>query len=150
MQADLPAPKLALDGTGGALAGVIAKQLANNGLLVSYGQMSRKPVTLTADALLDRNIRVRGFSLEAWARAVGKEHRDEVVQATVRDAVEKDAWKQLLSWEPFVGFDVALARAREGYARKMVLVMEPDEAKLEPTPRASLTSPVYWTEDAKN
>jgi mitochondrial enoyl-[acyl-carrier protein] reductase / trans-2-enoyl-CoA reductase len=63
---DLPAPKLALDGVGGQSGADIARLLAPNGTLVSYGNASGRGIHLPSSLLTERNINVRGFSMPAW------------------------------------------------------------------------------------
>mmetsp|Transcript_4202 Transcript_4202/g.12821 ORF Transcript_4202/g.12821 Transcript_4202/m.12821 type:complete len:405 (+) Transcript_4202:163-1377(+) len=65
---DLPAPKLALDGVGGQSGADIARLLAPNGTLVTYGNASGRGVHLPTSLLTERNINVRGFSMPAWLK----------------------------------------------------------------------------------
>lgn len=121
---DLPAPKLALDGTGGAMSIAIARALRPGGTMVTYGNVSKKPVTLPMDLLLDRGVVARGFNLDTWARRVGREKRNELIRKVTQD-VAAGKLKQLVAWEPFADFNHALKRATKDYERKVVLVMNP-------------------------
>ena len=73
--AGLPAPRLALNCVGGESATTQAKMLAPGGVHVTYGGLSRQPVTVPTPVLIFRDVSVRGFwisgSSEA-ARDVGK------------------------------------------------------------------------------
>lgn len=63
---DLPKPKLALNGAGGPTVAEMARLLGENGTIVTYGAMSRKPVTLPASPFLFKNISLKGFWLSKW------------------------------------------------------------------------------------
>ena len=130
IMSDMPAPKLALDSTGGAMALVVADCLRPGGTMVTYGNMSRKPVVLPMQLLLDRGIVARGFNLDAWARQVGPERRNELVRKLAADAAQ-GKWRQLLAWEPFADFDLALQRSLRDHERKVVTVMEPSDERLD-------------------
>ncbi|PRQ05344.1 Quinone oxidoreductase 1 [Enhygromyxa salina] len=67
----LPQPRLGFDGSGGATSGLLGSCLQPGGELVVYGATSRQPVELPVSQLVFRDIRVRGFWLHRWARAVG-------------------------------------------------------------------------------
>lgn len=67
----LPEPRLAFDGSGGAVSELLATCLQVGGELVVYGATSRSPVSVSVDQLVFRDIRVRGFWLHRWVAAVG-------------------------------------------------------------------------------
>lgn len=48
----LPAPKLALNGICGQSAVEVMRHLAHSGVMVTYGAMSREPLTVPASALI--------------------------------------------------------------------------------------------------
>lgn len=59
-------PKLALDCVGGKSSLNISKQLANDGVMVTYGGMSREPVVVPTGFLVFKNISYKGFSIGRW------------------------------------------------------------------------------------
>lgn len=59
----LPKPKLALDCVSGEAATACAKVLAPGGTMVTYGAMSREPLTVPPGLLIFNDIRMRGFWL---------------------------------------------------------------------------------------
>jgi len=63
---DLPKPKLALNCVGGASATELARRLGDNGVLVTYGGMSKKPVQVPTALLIFKNITLKGFWLSKW------------------------------------------------------------------------------------
>ena len=64
-------PKLALDCVGGASAARLAHCLQDNGLLVVFGCMSGRAVTLPWTTLVARGLSCRGFSLRKWMDKAG-------------------------------------------------------------------------------
>lgn len=65
--------KLAFNCVGGSSATNIARQLSHGGQLVTYGGMSKKPVTLPTSMFIFKNIAARGYWLSEW----GKQEPDE-------------------------------------------------------------------------
>ncbi|KAK8142091.1 mitochondrial 2-enoyl thioester reductase [Beauveria asiatica] len=67
---------LALNCVGGKSATTLARALGNGGTLVSYGGMSRQPITLPVGLLIFKDIRFVGFWLSTWNErdALGKKH----------------------------------------------------------------------------
>lgn len=64
-------PKLALDCVGGASAARLAHCLQDNGVLVVFGCMSGRAVTLPWTTLVARGLTCRGFSLRKWMDKAG-------------------------------------------------------------------------------
>jgi len=62
----LPKPKLALNCVGGQSATNVARSLSNNGVMVTYGGMSRKPILVPTGALIFNNLTFRGFWMTRW------------------------------------------------------------------------------------
>ena len=60
------APKLALNGVGGKSATELLRCLAQGGTMVTYGGMSRKPVTVPTGALIFKEVRVLGYWNTEW------------------------------------------------------------------------------------
>eukprot|EP01089_Gocevia_fonbrunei_P018368 TRINITY_DN6184_c0_g2_i2.p1 TRINITY_DN6184_c0_g2~~TRINITY_DN6184_c0_g2_i2.p1 ORF type:complete len:130 (+),score=29.72 TRINITY_DN6184_c0_g2_i2:34-423(+) len=114
------------NGVGGPSATNIARYLADDGVLVTYGGMSKKPVQLPTSLLIFKNIQARGFWLSNWLQSKDSSERMGMVKKLwdlVRD-------KKLRLWmERYVfktDFQAALKRNGEPYrARKVVLVMKP-------------------------
>ena len=68
---ELPRARLALNCVGGASATELCKALGDNGVHVTYGGMSLKPVTAGTSHLIFKNISVRGFWLSRWYKEQG-------------------------------------------------------------------------------
>ncbi|KAM3517333.1 hypothetical protein NHJ13051_009072 [Beauveria bassiana] len=67
---------LALNCVGGKSATTLARALGKGGTLVSYGGMSRQPITLPVGLLIFKDIRFVGFWLSTWNErdVLGKKH----------------------------------------------------------------------------
>lgn len=59
-------PVLALNCVGGQSATDLARTLEAGGIMVTYGGMSKKPVTIPTGLLIFNQIRVEGFWISAW------------------------------------------------------------------------------------
>lgn len=64
----LKAPKLGFNCVGGKSATNIMRHLGNNGVLVTYGAMSREPLTIPNAALIFKDIAFRGFWVSKWSK----------------------------------------------------------------------------------
>ncbi|XP_003450553.1 enoyl-[acyl-carrier-protein] reductase, mitochondrial isoform X1 [Oreochromis niloticus] len=63
-----PKPKLALNGVGGKSATELLRHLQIGGSMVTYGGMSKQPVTVPVSALIFKDVKVRGFWVTQWKR----------------------------------------------------------------------------------
>lgn len=63
-----PRPKLALNGVGGKSATELLRNLQVGGTMVTYGGMSKQPVTVPVSALIFKNVKVHGFWVTQWKR----------------------------------------------------------------------------------
>lgn len=69
---------LALNGVGGQSAKELMKSLDNDGVMVTYGAMSKEPVVVSNSALIYNNIWVTGFNRNKW---IQEALREEVLDA---------------------------------------------------------------------
>ncbi|XP_028985479.1 enoyl-[acyl-carrier-protein] reductase, mitochondrial [Betta splendens] len=63
-----PKPKLALNGVGGKSATELLRHLKVGGSMVTYGGMSKQPVTVPVSALIFKDVKVRGFWVTQWKK----------------------------------------------------------------------------------
>lgn len=75
------APKLALNGVGGKSATELLRCLHQGGTMVTYGGMSRKPVTVPTGALIFKEVRVLGY----WNTEWNARHRDSPLKREMVD-----------------------------------------------------------------
>lgn len=64
----LKAPRLGFNCVGGKSATNISRHLTNNGVLVTYGAMSREPLTIPNSALIFKDNTFRGFWMSKWSK----------------------------------------------------------------------------------
>ncbi|XP_057689473.1 enoyl-[acyl-carrier-protein] reductase, mitochondrial [Corythoichthys intestinalis] len=63
-----PKPKLALNAVGGKSATELLRHLQVGGSMVTYGGMSKQPVTVPVSALIFKDVKVCGFWVTQWKR----------------------------------------------------------------------------------
>jgi len=68
---ELPKPKLGLNCVGGASGLELCKALADRGVHVTYGGMSRKPVTAATSHMIFKDLELRGFWMGQWNQRQG-------------------------------------------------------------------------------
>ncbi|KAH8400680.1 hypothetical protein KR009_000322 [Drosophila setifemur] len=64
----LKKPRLAFNCVGGKSATEVSRHLDNKGILVTYGGMSREPVTVATGPLIFKDIAFRGFWMTRWSK----------------------------------------------------------------------------------
>lgn len=120
---DLPAPKLALNCVGGPTSTEFTRLLAPGGTMVTYGGMSRKPVTVPTSALIFKDVQLRGFWLTKWLEQHPQEDRTKMLNQLF-EMIKKDQLKLWIEDWKFARFQQALQRVNEPYRdRKVVLTM---------------------------
>ncbi|OZJ02958.1 hypothetical protein BZG36_04622 [Bifiguratus adelaidae] len=72
--------KLGLNCVGGKAATEMAKYLSPNGHYVTYGAMSKQPLTLPASLLIFKNLHFHGFWVSRWAETHSKSMRYEMLK----------------------------------------------------------------------
>ncbi|XP_073848671.1 enoyl-[acyl-carrier-protein] reductase, mitochondrial [Musca autumnalis] len=65
---DLPKPRLALNCVGGKSSTEIGRHLADKGVHVTYGGMSREPVVAATAAMIFKDISFHGFWMTRWTK----------------------------------------------------------------------------------
>ncbi|MED6180063.1 hypothetical protein PIB30_006877 [Stylosanthes scabra] len=63
---DIPEPALGFNCVGGNAASLVLKFLRQGGTMVTYGGMSKKPVTVSTSAFIFKELSLRGFWLQKW------------------------------------------------------------------------------------
>ncbi|KAL6508881.1 hypothetical protein OROHE_021440 [Orobanche hederae] len=65
--ADIPEPTLGFNCVGGSAASLVLKCLKHGGTMVTYGGMSKKPITVSTSSLIFKcDLSLRGFWLQKW------------------------------------------------------------------------------------
>lgn len=91
---------LGLNCVGGKSATVIARSLGPGGTLVSYGGMSKQPVSLPLGLLIFNDIRFVGFWLSKWNEkdVVGRKHMVDDILSLIRNKQFKDVPVEEIAW----------------------------------------------------
>ncbi|CAI9105238.1 OLC1v1004121C2 [Oldenlandia corymbosa var. corymbosa] len=63
---NLPEPSLGLNCVGGNAASLVLKFLRQGGTMVTYGGMSKRPVTVSTASFIFKELSLRGFWLQKW------------------------------------------------------------------------------------
>lgn len=121
-------PKLALDCVGGKSSLNISKQLATDGLMVTYGGMSRQPVIVPTGSLVFKNITYKGFSIGRWTLDNVLSDERKLMNQTLLDLMESGKLivppHELIPLQDFKrGMEQALSST--GYiGKKMLLTLD--------------------------
>lgn len=96
----LKRPKLALNTVGGKSATELLRQLDHRGVLVTYGGMSREPVTIPTSALIFKQISLHGYWMSQWVtdhKGDGQRENmyDELIQLMVAGAIKPVVHKKV-------------------------------------------------------
>ncbi|CAA7038201.1 unnamed protein product [Microthlaspi erraticum] len=63
---NLPEPSLGFNCVGGSAASLVLKFLRDGGTMVTYGGMSKKPITVSTTSFIFKDLALRGFWLQNW------------------------------------------------------------------------------------
>ncbi|XP_008119697.2 enoyl-[acyl-carrier-protein] reductase, mitochondrial [Anolis carolinensis] len=64
----IPKPVLALNGVGGKSATELLRHLQHKGTMVTYGGMSKQPLTVPVSSLIFKDVKLCGFWMTQWKR----------------------------------------------------------------------------------
>jgi len=121
LMSDSKAPILGLNCVGGETATEMARILGNNGVLVTYGGMSRKPIKIPTSLFIFKNLQMKGFWLTQWLKDHSAEEREAMRNKIFQAIKSKDLTLFLETWE-FDKFPAALERISDPTRfRKVVL-----------------------------
>lgn len=73
--------RLALNAVGGPLVAAMAKLLAPGGVVVTYGGMSKQPLTIPTGLLIFKDLQFRGCWVSRWYREAPAAEREAMVRA---------------------------------------------------------------------
>ncbi|XP_019257617.1 PREDICTED: probable trans-2-enoyl-CoA reductase, mitochondrial [Nicotiana attenuata] len=105
---DLSEPILGLNCVGGNAATLVVKFLKQGGTMVTYGGMSKEPVTVSTSYFIFKDITLKGFWLQEWKLDQAK-YRDWIDYLLALARVGK--LKYEMEMVPFNDFHIALGKA---------------------------------------
>lgn len=117
---DIPPPKLAINCIGGDSVMDMARHLKEGGTLVTYGAMSRRPLSIPSSLFIFKDIKMRGFWLYQWL----KDHTLEDQHNLYNEILELLKTKSLKLETETVDFDDvknAIKLSKESRRNKIVL-----------------------------
>ncbi|KAF3329934.1 putative trans-2-enoyl-CoA reductase [Carex littledalei] len=107
---DLPEPTLGFNCVGGNAATLVLKFLRQGGTMVTYGGMSKKPITVSTSSFIFKDLSLRGFWLQKWM-ASDKADECKALIDYLLNLVASGKLKYEMELSPFNDFKVALDKA---------------------------------------
>ncbi|XP_037031070.1 enoyl-[acyl-carrier-protein] reductase, mitochondrial [Bradysia coprophila] len=110
----LPKPKLALNCVGGKSSTEVLRHLDDKGVMVTYGAMSRDPVTAPNAALIFKDISFRGFWMSRWSKEnLHTTARLEMLDELTQIILNGDLMAPVHQMIPFAEYERALEGATD-------------------------------------
>ena len=129
--ASLPPCKLALNCVGGSATTEMIRCLEPGGTVVTYGGMSKKPLTVPVDVLTYRQLKLRGFWMAEWYETNGPLEKAKMMESIV-NMVRLKQLSHFYETYKFQDFDAALSRSLEPFRfRKVVLSFDHSDSLLQ-------------------
>jgi len=112
---------LAVNGIGGPSADLLIQLLGDKGKFVTYGAVSKMPLTVSPTSFIFQQISMHGFWLSGWAMSHSREEfRAMILQ--LLGLMQEGRLKASVTRVPFNNFDQALKLAYSGFRQKVLLV----------------------------
>ena len=106
--------RLGFNSVGGESALNLANTLANGGVIVTFGAMSKQPLRIPNGLLIFKDLSWRGFWLTRWYQQAGKEERDAMFAALIPLVRNGKLKSKIERTYPLAQAQEALTRAQEG------------------------------------
>ncbi|CAH8267556.1 unnamed protein product [Arabidopsis lyrata] len=107
---NLPEPALGFNCVGGNAASLVLKYLREGGTMVTYGGMSKKPITVSTTSFIFKDLALRGFWLQSWL-SMGKVKECREMIDYLLGLAQDGKLKYETELVPFDEFPVALGKA---------------------------------------
>ncbi|XP_022670509.1 enoyl-[acyl-carrier-protein] reductase, mitochondrial-like [Varroa destructor] len=123
---EVPLPKLALNCVGGKNCSDMMRYVANEGYVVTYGGMSKQPVTVSTSALIFKGIHLVGFWRTKWAKKNSGSTEDNKMYSDLENfALEGKLRSPMHTKHPLKQYKTAVKMSMEGYtSSKQILINE--------------------------
>jgi len=130
IMADLPPCKLALNCVGGEVATNMCRALAPRGTMVTYGGMSKQPVTVPFELLTYKQLSLKGFWMSEWIKQNSAESRSAMLE-DISNMIRTKQLSFFFELHDLDDFEFALKKSLTPYNfRKVVLNLDyPDRLK---------------------
>ncbi|XP_010520323.1 PREDICTED: probable trans-2-enoyl-CoA reductase, mitochondrial [Tarenaya hassleriana] len=119
---NLPEPALGFNCVGGNAASLVLKFLREGGTMVTYGGMSKKPITVSTTSFIFKDLSLRGFWLQKWMSMGKAKECREMIDYLLELARDRKL-KYEVEMVPFEEFHKALDKAmgKQGSQPKQVI-----------------------------
>ncbi|XP_051113455.1 enoyl-[acyl-carrier-protein] reductase, mitochondrial [Andrographis paniculata] len=107
---DLPEPALGFNCVGGNAASLVLKFLKHSGTMVTYGGMSKKPITVSTTSFIFKDLQLRGFWLQKWLSSEKAKECREMIDYLL-DLTRRGELKYDMEVCPFDEFGASLEKA---------------------------------------
>lgn len=104
-------PILALNCVGGKSSLEMLRHLQHSGKMVTYGGMSRDPVTIPTSAFIFKNLSFYGFWMTAWTEKASKTEKNEMFQNVISMMCENKLKGPVYKMVKFENYEDALSNA---------------------------------------
>lgn len=108
--ANLPEPALGFNCVGGNAASLVLKFLRQGGTMVTYGGMSKKPITVSTSSFIFKDLSLRGFWLQKFM-STDKANECRSMIDYLLDRAQEGKLKYEMELVPFNNFHTALDKA---------------------------------------
>ncbi|XP_058780165.1 enoyl-[acyl-carrier-protein] reductase, mitochondrial-like [Vicia villosa] len=106
----IPEPALGFNCVGGNSASMVLKFLRQRGTMLTYGGMSKKPVTVSTSSFIFKDLSLRGFWLQNWISTDKAEEGRRMIDRLL-GLVQDGKLKYKMELTPFKDFNTALDKA---------------------------------------
>ncbi|KAK9049226.1 hypothetical protein SSX86_031807 [Deinandra increscens subsp. villosa] len=119
---NVPEPALGFNCVGGNAASLVLKFLRQGGTMVTYGGMSKKPITVSTSSFIFKELSLKGFWLQKWISSSQTEACREAVDYLL-GLIRDGKLKYDMELAPFSEFHTALDKAlgKHGSQPKQVI-----------------------------
>ncbi|KAF3455084.1 hypothetical protein FNV43_RR05532 [Rhamnella rubrinervis] len=120
--AGIPEPALGFNCIGGNAASLVLKFLRQGGMMVTYGGMSKKPITVSTSSFIFKDLSLRGFWLQKWMSTDKAKECRSMIDYLLERARDGNL-KYEMELTPFNDFHIALDKAlgKHGSQPKQVI-----------------------------
>ncbi len=127
---ELPPIKLALNCIGGEVATDMARVVGNNATMVTYGGMSKKPLSIPQDLLTSKELSLKGFWISQWFETHSIAERKAMLDE-IATMVKNKQLTFFFELHDFDDFAYAIEKSQESFRlRKVILNLDyPDRLK---------------------
>ncbi|GJR93504.1 enoyl-[acyl-carrier-protein] reductase, mitochondrial [Tanacetum coccineum] len=107
---NVPEPALGFNCVGGNAASLVLKFLRQGGTMVTYGGMSKKPITVSTSAFIFKELSLKGFWLQKWISSDKTEECREMIDYLL-GLIREGKLKYDMELAPFNEFHTALDKS---------------------------------------